>query len=364
MGEESKGRLANLDGLRGMAAIAVVLMHASSAFGLGWVPVHAYLAVDFFFLLSGYVIARAYDRRLQQGWAFGFMQRRLIRLYPFIVAGSLIGFLETLVDGVRVHTLGLSQAVLDVLSSLLVIPTPPLIAHGWRVFPADSPLWSLFFELAANVFYALAAPFLRQRQLWLLVGLSGFTLAAVTYFQNGDDFGLASFKLAAPRVLFSFLLGVALYRTLGPNPRRAALPRVPILLVLGVFACVLFAPTPVGWLYDILAVFAVFPLILVLALTANPGGRRWQAGCLTLGLLSYPVYAIHLPFLVLISQTIFYEAGPAGRALGLLLSLAALVPLSWLLVILYDRPVRRGLSAAILRPGDASGALENAVPPH
>jgi peptidoglycan/LPS O-acetylase OafA/YrhL len=85
-------RLTTLDGLRGLAALAVVLLHCSELFVLDWVPHNAYLAVDFFFLLSGYVLARGFERKLRQGWAIDFLRRRLIRLYPLVVAGSLIGF--------------------------------------------------------------------------------------------------------------------------------------------------------------------------------------------------------------------------------------------------------------------------------
>jgi len=349
-------RLAPLDGLRGLAAIAVALLHGTSIFNLRWVPLHAYLAVDFFFLLSGYVIARAFDRRLQQGWVIGFLQRRLIRLYPFIVMGSLLGFLEMIIHGVFEHAVSLSQAVLDMVSSLLVIPTPPLVSQHWRSYPVDPPLWSLFFEMAANAFYAIAAPSLRNRHLWLLVGLSGLALAGAVFLQNGGDFGLSHFKLAGLRVLFSFFLGVALYRALGPSPKFRAMPFAATALICAVLGLVLLGPMPPGWIYDLLAIFAVFPALLVLALIARPGGARSQAACLILGLASYPLYAIHLPLFLLTYGTLFDGSGPGGRAFGMAASLAAVLFLSWLLAVFYDQPIRRRLSMLALRSGAASGS--------
>jgi len=301
--------------------------------------------VDFFFLLSGYVIARAFDRRLQQGWVIGFLLRRLIRLYPFIVAGSLMGFLVLIGRSMFSHSVTVSLAVLDTVSSLLVIPTPPLLSPGWRIFPADPPLWSLFYEIAVNALYALAAPLLRHVHLWLLVGLSGFALACATIFLNGDDFGLVHFELGSLRVVFSFFLGVAFHRVLGPDPKRFALPVVATPLILAILAAVLFAPTPTGWAYDLVAVFALFPAVLLLALISNPGGSRLQAAFINLGLSSYPVYTLHVPFFLLVSGMLFHNSGLPARTFGMAVSVVVVVPLSWLLAKLYDQPVRRWLTA-------------------
>ncbi len=333
--------------MRGLAAIAVVIMHGTEAFHLGWGPKHAYLAVDFFFLLSGYVIARAFDRRLQQGWVIGFLLRRTIRLYPFIVVGSLMGFLVLIGRNVTTRSVTLSQAMLDTLSSLLVIPTPPLLSKEWRMYPADPPLWSLFFELAANALYALAAPRLRHVHLWLLVCLSGCGLAWAAVLLNGDDFGLVHFKLASLRVMFSFFLGVAFYRALGPYPKRFTLPIVATPLIFAILGTVLFAPTHVGCAYDLVAVFVVFPAVLLLALMSNSGGSWLQAAFVNLGLASYPVYAVHFPLFWLTSRVLFRNSGLSVRTFGMAMSLAVVLPLSWLLAKLYDQPVRRWLTARL-----------------
>ena len=333
-------RLAALDGMRGLAAIAVALMHGNSIFNLGWIPAHAYLAVDFFFLLSGYVLARAFDRRLRQGGAVDFLQRRLIRLYPFIVLGSLMGFCELIIHGVLAHSVSLSQSVLDLASSLLVIPTPPFISPHWRIYPVDPPLWSLFFEIAANLVYAAVAPWLGNRRLWMLVGLSGLTFAITLILLNGSDIGLGHFKMAGLRVAFSFSLGVALHRTLGPDPKKLVLPWVSMPAIFAVLVAVLLAPAAPGWAYDFVAVFALFPALLVLAITTHAGGSRLQSVCLVLGELSYPLYAIHMPFFLMLSGMFLGNSARTGGIGCMTVSLATVTLLSWFLARCYDQPVR------------------------
>jgi peptidoglycan/LPS O-acetylase OafA/YrhL len=340
-------RLTNLDGMRGLAAIAVATMHGCVAFNLNWGPKHAYLAVDFFFLLSGYVIARAFDRRLQQGWVIGFLQARMIRLYPIIVVGSLMGFLVLIGRNVSTHSVTIAQALLDTVCSLLVIPTPPLLSQEWRIYPADPPLWSLFYELAANVLYAVTAPLLRHMHLWLIVCLSAFGLACAAVLLNGDGFGLVHFELGSLRVVFSFFLGVAFYRALGPNPQRYRLPIVATPLIFAILATVLFAPGPLGWAYDLVAVFVLFPAILILALMSNPGRNWLQAAFVNLGLASYPLYVVHVPFFWLVSKVLFHNSGPSLRVFGMASSLAVVLALSWLLAKFYDQPVRGWLTARL-----------------
>jgi peptidoglycan/LPS O-acetylase OafA/YrhL len=328
--------------MRGLAALAVATMHGSSIFNLRWIPAHAYLAVDFFFLLSGYVLARGFDRLLQQqGWAIGFLLRRLIRLYPFIVLGSLMGFCELLIHGLFAHSVSISQGMLDLASSLLVIPTPPFLSRQWRVYPIDPPLWSLFFEIAANVVYAAAAPWLRTRQLWMLVGLSGLAFSIAIFLLNGSDVGLGYFKMASLRVAFSFSLGVALHRTLGPEPKSHASPFPSMPVLFAVFTAILFAPTAKGWAYDAVAIFALFPLLLVLGITAHAGGSRLQSACRVLGELSYPLYVIHMPIFLMVFAMAIGNPSLTGRTAAMTASLATAICLSWFLVRSYDQPVRR-----------------------
>jgi peptidoglycan/LPS O-acetylase OafA/YrhL len=157
---------------------------------------------------------------------------------------------------------------------------------------------------------------------------------------------LVHFKLASLRVLFSFFLGVAFYRVLGPNPKGLAVPAVCTPLIFTAFAIILFAPTTPERLYDLLAVFMGFPALLVLALRASPGTGRLRSVSLTFGSWSYPVYVLHVPILILIFEMFFSRSDSGGRALGMTLSLATVIALSSLLIAVYDQPARRWLSAS------------------
>src|SRR6185312_7353610 len=118
-----------LDGLRGIAALAVVVFHfmewiytnASKNF-IG----HGFLAVDFFFCLSGFVIGYAYDERFKNIGIKQFFKRRLIRLQPMVVFGSVIGLLAFLFDPFTdyQHQYSITKIVLIFLCSLLMIPFP------------------------------------------------------------------------------------------------------------------------------------------------------------------------------------------------------------------------------------------------
>ena len=94
---DSKQHYALLDGLRGVAAFLVVWYHIFEgyAFASGSMITmvnHGYLAVDFFFMLSGFVISYAYDDRWNKTIDYkGFFKRRLIRLHPMVVLGAIIG---------------------------------------------------------------------------------------------------------------------------------------------------------------------------------------------------------------------------------------------------------------------------------
>ena len=157
-----------LDGLRGVAALLVIWYHVFEGFATSpvdqWLN-HGYLAVDFFFILSGFVIGYAYDDRWKSTMDVkGFFKRRLIRLHPMVVMGAVLGAVTFCIqgceqwDGMQV---AVSSVLLAILLNFFMIPALPGAAPEVRgngeMFPLNGPAWSLF--LNTSVMYCMPCCF-------------------------------------------------------------------------------------------------------------------------------------------------------------------------------------------------------------
>jgi peptidoglycan/LPS O-acetylase OafA/YrhL len=370
-----------LDGLRGVAALLVVLYHVALYFQLSVVPTHGYLAVDFFFMLSGYVIAHAYDHRLATSMSVRrFVLVRLIRLYPLALLGVVIGTAALLVRA-HVGTGVPARAVLEAaFVNALLLPTNALLMVRPYSFPSDTPLWSLAFEIWINILYALFFRLLSRR---VLIGLmaAGALFVAWAAAANGKlDVGLffVDLRFGAARVLFPFVAGVLLQRLLSGRAqqsgqsggRLAHLAFLPLLVIL----C---GPDLGGWVYDAVAVLLAFPAVLGFAAISAALPRLdkiWSQ----LGAISYPLYVTHFPFVVVISNLANQHHWQGTRldiaaaATYLLALIVALMAYNF-----YDVPVRRYLTArlmpripAAIMPKDADTArargnpIGSSFPPH
>lgn len=148
---QPRGHFLTLDALRGVAALAVLVLHMPPLTGLVF---HAYLAVDLFFIMSGFVIAHAYERRLLAGWSPGdFIRTRVVRLWPLYLLGTAVG--AAVFAGVAGDAVGF--AVLGVLVAAAVVMMPLPLGAEVQIFDLNRPAWSLFFEMVANVLYAAFA---------------------------------------------------------------------------------------------------------------------------------------------------------------------------------------------------------------
>ena len=274
----SKSHFEVLDGLRGVAAIAVMLFHSYDAQGLFH---NAGLAVDLFFLLSGFVIAYSNDDRLQRGMPVGeFLLRRLIRLYPMILLGGLAGIALAIVqyETNAAYLYSFRQIVMYGCLTLL------LLFYGFNL-----PLWSLFFELVANIFYALFARHLTGSILALVVVI-GLLMVGV-----GGPLNWANkwfFALGFARVAAGFFGGVLLYKLW----KQGSLPswNGNFIILSAILTALFVLPWEIsGWLF--LPAFAVMTTIIVLGIGARPSGQ--DKYCALLGQVSYPLYALHWPVL-------------------------------------------------------------------
>ncbi|MCI3133241.1 acyltransferase family protein [Phenylobacterium aquaticum] len=314
-----------LDGLRGLAAAAVVMFHLHHFFPGIWRPVSAYLAVDLFFALSGFVLAEAYSRKLDEGLSFrAFMTKRLARLWPLYALGLAIAALPL---GIRV-ALGQAPAgdLTPILPAALMLPWP---SRDGLLYPLNIAAWSLFFELIANALMVLVWRWLSREVLTAIVVLSAIGLAASALTYGSLDFGftLDGAPTAPARVMFSFFLGLLIWRAAPAAPRIS--PWFPVLGLALILVC---APGPaLRPAFDMLAVTMMLPALLWLGAAAEPGPRSlplFEAA----GAASYAVYVTHVPIMNGVSRTLdartHLDRGAVGTGAALAV-LAALLVLAW-----------------------------------
>lgn len=122
-----------LDGLRGVATLTVVWFHIFEAFAtshLDQVINHGYLAVDFFFVLSGFVVGYAYDDRWKKMTIKDFLKRRFIRLHPLVVIGAIIGAVMFYFQGCSfwdVSQVSVTMLLVATLMNAFLIPQRPVL---------------------------------------------------------------------------------------------------------------------------------------------------------------------------------------------------------------------------------------------
>jgi peptidoglycan/LPS O-acetylase OafA/YrhL len=342
-----------LDGLRGSAAILVVLFHIMGM-PIAWEDQgqglhHAALAVDFFFGLSGFVIAYAYDDRWTSMTIRQFLLIRLVRLHPLVVLGAVLGLLSFLFDPSpdNQKTYPLLPLLRDFALACLLLPYPKLPNRWTDTHSLNSPAWSLLQEYIGNLAYALVLRRLSTKLLGGLVFLAGCALFAMAYLENSIDQGSDwdTFSLGFIRMGFSFTLGLWLYRI------RAKGPKIHLgWLVLTALLVVLFAlplvpkSVPHGnGLYQALLVMVIFPLIILCGAHSEIG-RREMALCKLAGRLSYPIYMLHYPFLYLYMNFVtFKKPEPESQILAAVGVFAVVLVFSWLALNYYDEPIRRRL---------------------
>lgn len=358
-----------LDGLRGVAALLVVFYHIFEGFSFAGggtlitVINHGYLAVDFFFILSGFVIGYAYDDRWKKNLTLkGFFKRRLIRLHPMIVMGAVIGCITFFIqggvkwDGTQVAT---SAVMLALLLAMFFIPAYPGAGYDVRgngeMFSLNGPSWSLFFEYIGNLLYALFIHRLGNKALTVLVillglGLSWFALSDVVgYGMIGVGWTLdgLNFWGGMLRMLFPFTLGMLISRNFRPFKVRGAFWICSVIL-LALF-CVPYmegrSPVCLNGVFEMVCIVVIFPMLVFLGASGQTTDKRSTRICKFLGDISYPLYAIHYPLMYL-----FYAWLIENKlyTLGETWPMAALVyfgsiVLAYLCLKLYDEPVRKWL---------------------
>lgn len=369
----SKPRYEILDGLRGVAAIIVVAFHLFETYSQGpayQILNHGYLAVDFFFVLSGFVIGYAYDDRWDRMTTFGFFKRRLVRLHPMVIFGTLFGASMFYFGACSAFPLlmqtPLWQVLLVTLLGCLMFPTPTSWdIRGWGETNAlNGPTWSLMWEYVANVLYALIIRRFSKLMLGVFVGLSACLTLDVTL--NIDTFGLLSSRSEAAHTLIGGWsltpdqLYIGISRLLYPFFAGLLLSRVGRLLPVkrGFYWCSLFiavilvmpriggdtAPWQNG-VYEAVSVIVFFPLIVAMGAGSSVTGKRSVALCKFLGELSYPLYITHYPLIYMqISWARNHSDAPFEMHLFVAIAVFVLsIAIAYASLRLYDEPVREWL---------------------
>lgn len=361
---DSKKHYEVLDGLRGVAAITVVIFHLLEAFTGGdhqkQIINHGYLAVDFFFLLSGFVIGYAYDDRWNRMSVKDFFKRRLIRLHPMIIMGMLIGAIAFYFSASpalfpHINEVPIWKLILVMVIGFTLLPVPTsLDIRGWgEMHPLNGPAWSLFFEYIANILYALFVRKFSNTVLFVFVFLAGCALIhlAVTS-PNGDLIGgwsldFQQLRIGFTRLLYPFFGGLLLSRIVRPGQINHAFVWCSLLVLV-----VLSVPRIGGhenlWmngLYDSLSIVFLFPLIVYLGASGEMKGVVMTRVCRFFGDISYPIYIIHYPLIYIFTAWVadeklsISEAWPMGIFTLLSSILIAYGSLRW-----YDLPIRNWLT--------------------
>ena len=404
-----------LDGLRGAAALMVLWYHVFEGFAFAGGTMietfnHGHLGVDFFFMLSGFVISYAYDDRwkttrpqdykttsqcqksvsvsesksesVSKVNVWSFFKRRLIRLQPMVVMGAVIGLITYLIQGgVRWDGTAMSfhWIMMAFFLAIFLIPVHPGAPYDIRgngeMYPLNGPSWSLFFEYIGNILYALFIRKLSNRSLAFLCGITGILwIAFVTYDISGYDMigigwtlDAVNFSGGLLRMLFPFTLGMLMSRRFRDKRRKAndkcqslsqclslSLFYFSIIVMFVLFSMPYITKTgsiSLNGIYELSCIILVFPAIIWFGAEANITNSFTTKLCKFLGDISYPLYIVHYPVMYLFYSWLIdnelYTLGATWPVV--LLVMATNIALAYACLKLYDEPVRKLLKTPRLK---------------
>lgn len=362
---KSKPHYAILDGLRGVAAVVVVIFHLFETFitsRTDQIINHGYLAVDFFFILSGFVIGYAYDDRWGRMSVGEFVKRRLVRLHPMLVMGMLVGallfYLADFEGSEFFATVGRTPVWMVlaylVLGCLMIPVTPSMDIRGWtESYPLNGPAWSLMFEYIANILYM----FILRRLPTIVLGILTVLAAVMTVHfavTNGDVVGGWSITghelyVGAVRLAYPFLMGLVMAR-IGRTIRVRAAFWVCALGLVTLLSLPHMGQSWVNGLYEAFCIVVLFPLIVAMGAGGTVTGAFSIRACKFLGDISYPLYITHYP-IVYIYWGWVYKVHPSlvQAVVGGVVVCLACIGIAYLCLRFYDLPVREWLTRRFLQ---------------
>ena len=369
---DSKPHYELLDGLRGVAALLVICYHIFEGFATSPLDQHfnhGYMAVDFFFILSGFVIGYAYDDRWKTTLTLkGFFKRRLVRLHPMVIMGALLGAVSYCIqgsvkwDGTQVP---FTMVLIALLLNLFLLPVVPGTGADVRgnneMYPLNGPSWSLFFEYIGNILYALFIRKFSTRALTVLViaaaaGLASFGISNLSgYGHLGVGWSMIDYNLLGGflRLMFSFSVGLLMSRIFKPAKVKGAF------WICSAVLAVLFTVPHLGgtdrlWingLYESVCAIVIFPALVWLGASGKTTYKVTSTVCKFLGDISYPLYVVHYPLMYLFywwlwsgeEKIPFSQAWPVAVVV-----IIASVILAYLCLRFYDIPLRKWLASRFI----------------
>ena len=369
----SKPRLEILDGLRGVAAVIVVLFHIFEIYSggpTGQIINHGYLAVDFFYLLSGFVIGYAYDNRWDKMSYWDFYKRRLIRLHPMVIAGTFFGvcyyFLSETYFFPNIKNINPLLFLVAVLFSFLNIPTPPSIdIRGFRETNSlNGASWTLNYEYLINILYSLIIRNLNVYFIAILTFISGFFTITLTL--NLDIFGIlvnreerkytviggweitpCEVYIAFVRLFYPFFCGYLISRL--KISFKIPFSFIICSIVLAMSLCI---PRIGGddWiingLYETIIILLIFPLIIIIGAREVENNFIISKICKILGEFSYPLYITHNPVVYCnYAWTYYHQNDSMFNRISVSVGIFLIAIFNTYATIkLYDEPIRKWLT--------------------
>ncbi len=362
---DTKPHYALLDGLRGVAALMVIWYHIFEGFATSPIDQHfnhGYLAVDFFFILSGFVIGYAYDDRWKTMTPKSFFKRRLIRLHPMVVLGAVLGAITFCIQGSQKwdgSAVSLSLVMLALLIGLFLIPavpgTGPEVRGNGEMFPLNGPTWSLFFEYIGNIMYALFIRKLSTKVLSIFVAVAAVCLASFAIFNLsgaghlGVGWTLSDYNLLGGflRVTFSFSAGLLMSRIFKPMKIRGAF-WICSLAIIALLSIPHVGGENALWkngIFDSICTIIIFPFLVYLGASGTTTDKKSTSVCKFLGDISYPLYVVHYPFMYLFYAWLWSESLTFAQtwpvAVGIFIGD---ICLAYICLKFYDEPVRKWLT--------------------
>lgn len=370
-----------LDGLRGVAALLVIWYHFFEGFATSGVDQkfnHGYLAVDFFFVLSGFVIGYAYDDRWKMGLTKGgFILRRLIRLQPMVVMAVCLGVISFIIQGCEHwdHTIAPTWAiVMSFVFGLFMLPAFPGmdvdVRGNGEMFPLVGPAWSLFFEYIGSILYAVWLHRLTNKVLGIVVVLSGMGLGIVALTNMSGAYSLGvgwsmanlGFFGGLMRLGFSFGIGLLISRGFKPIKVKGAFWICSI--AIAIMMCLPYItltgePSILNAVYDLLCTWIVFPMVVFIGASGKTTDRHSKKICDFLGVISYPIYIIHYPVMYLFYSWVWNNGYTFGDVWYVtVIIFLVLIPVAYFFVRFYDEPIRKWLTSKLKTKRESIGQLK------